>query len=78
MDSIEGLFTFISNSYQSFNVKEFFVAIFVDIRDDFDSVNIQSLMSKLYCISLSVTFYNIIFTLFSHMSLSFTSIFGSQ
>ncbi|KAL4153575.1 hypothetical protein QTP88_001408 [Uroleucon formosanum] len=78
MGTMECLSTFIGNIYHSFNSKEFFVATFVDIRGAFDSVNIPTLVSKLFSLHLPPTFCNIIFSLFSHRHLSFSSRFGSQ
>ncbi|KAL4154600.1 hypothetical protein QTP88_000457 [Uroleucon formosanum] len=78
MGTMECLSTFIGNIYHSFNSKEFFVATFVDIRGAFDSVNIPTLVSKLLSLHLPPTFCNIIFSLFSHRHLSFSSRFGSQ
>ncbi|KAL4150005.1 hypothetical protein QTP88_003854 [Uroleucon formosanum] len=78
MGTMECLSTFIGNIYHSFNSKEFFVTTFVDIRGAFDSVNIPTLVSKLFSLHLPPTFCNIIFSLFSHRDLSFSSHFGSQ
>ncbi|KAL4119211.1 hypothetical protein QTP88_012055 [Uroleucon formosanum] len=78
MGTMECLSTFIGNIYHSFNSKEFFVATFVDICGAFDSVNIPTLVSKLFSLHLPPTFCNIIFSLFSHRHLSFSSRFGSQ
>jgi hypothetical protein len=46
MGTMECLFTFIGNIYHSFNVKECFVVIFVDICGAFDSVHIPTLVSN--------------------------------
>ncbi|KAL4091657.1 hypothetical protein QTP88_026314 [Uroleucon formosanum] len=69
MGTMECLSTFIGNIYHFFNSKEFFVATFVDIRGAFDSVNIPTLVSKLFSLHLPPTFCNIIFSLFSHRHL---------
>lgn len=78
MGTMECLSTFIGNIYHAFNDKEFFVATFVDIRGAFDSVNIPTLVSKLFSIGLPPAFCNIILSLFSHRNLYFTSPFGSH
>jgi hypothetical protein len=78
MGTMECLSTFISNTYHSFNDKEFLVATFVNIRGAYDSVNIPTLVSKLFSQNIPLSFFNIIFSLFSHRFLSFTSLFGNK
>lgn len=69
MSTMECISTFIGNIYHSFNVKEYFVATYVDIRGAFDSVNIPTLVSILSSIGLPPTCCNIILFLFSNMSI---------
>ena len=78
MGTMECLSTFIGNIYHSFNDKKFLVATFVDIRGAYDSVNIPTLVSKLLSLNIPFTFCNLILSLFSYRSLSFSSPFGTK
>jgi len=77
MDTLDCLSTFVGKIYHSFNNKEFFVAIFVDIRGAFDSVNISTLIFYLLSLNFPPKFYNILLSLSNKNGLVFSSFFGA-
>lgn len=78
--TLECLSIFSGHIYHAFNDKQFLVATFIDIRGAFDSVHILTLISHLSSLDLDLppAFCNLIRSLFSYRSLSFSSPFYSH
>lgn len=64
--------------YRSFNNRQFFIATFIDIHDNFDSVHILILLFIFVMLNLPLSFINTISLFFSHRTLYFSSSFSSK